>query len=111
MSVIKRLGNVARGKYLEWSDDPTTDDPQVVRELAELEAAAAAAASSGGSGPQAVAHTPAPALRHDDPQEAKREAIVRAHAAGVISVDERDAKLDALERDRYAPPKPKKRTL
>lgn len=110
MSVIKRLGNVARGKVLEWSrDDDAGDDAAVARELAELEAAAAAAAAATPTGVQTV--TPEPVTRSTDPEEAQRRAIQRAHADGVITEAERDAKLAALDAARYAPPKPKKRNL
>jgi len=114
MSVIKRLSNVARGKVLEWSGDgDASADDQVARELAELEQAAAAAAAASG-GAQALSPTPGPSPRTaggSDPHEATRRAIVEAHAAGVLSDEERDAKLDALAAEIYAPPTPRKRTL
>ena len=109
MSVIKRLGQVARGKYLEWSSDDDTADAEVERELAELEAAAAAAAAAAGSGP--LAPTPAPVSETRDPFDRRRDAIVRAYADGVLDEAERDRKLAALERERFAPPTPKKRSL
>lgn len=108
MSVIKRLGQVAKGKYLEWSNDDETD-AEVERELAELEAAAAAAAAASGAGP--LSPTPAPVAHQADPFEARRLAIVRAYADGVLDEAERDRKLSELERERYAPPTPKKREL
>jgi len=108
VSVIKRLGQVARGKYLEWNGDDDPADAEVQRELAELEAAAAAAAAASGAGP--LAPTPAPEAS-TDPHEARRRAIDEAFEAGVLSADERDAKLAELQRAIYAPPTPRKREL
>jgi hypothetical protein len=111
MSVIKRLGNVARGKVLDWSrDDGASIDDDVARELAELEEAAAAAASAR-AGARALQPTPAPTLQPADPVEARRRAVFDAHAAGVITEEERDDKLAAIDAERWAPPTPKKRTL
>jgi len=107
MSVIKRLSNVARGKVLEWSGDgDASADDQVARELAELEQAAAAAAAASG-GAQALSPTPGPSPRTaggSDPHEATRRAIVEAHAAGVLSDEERDYFANAFAKSGFTGP-------
>jgi len=120
MSVIKRLGNLAKGTLKTWSDD---DDER--RELTDPERAAAedelrrleAEARQLSGRPAAPPPTASsPAKAPASPLEAKRQAITKAYAAGVLSIEERDEKLavvqaeqDAL--DRGLPPTPRKRTL
>ncbi len=118
MSVIKRLGNLAKGTLKTWSDD---DEPRVLTdperaaaedELRRLEAEARHLSGQPAAPPVASAAAKAPA----SPLEARRLAITKAYAAGVLSVEERDEKLAAVQDeqdalDRGLPPTPRKRTL
>lgn len=106
MSVIKRLGNLAKGKMLEWSDDEASSGDAAVRKELEALEAQARVPAPGAPSPQA-----APPPMSTDPLEARRDAVRRAFTAGVISEAERDTKLDAIDAEAFAPPKPKPRRL
>lgn len=118
MSVIKRLGNLAKGTLKTWSDDdepggPLTDDERAAarEELSRLEAEARQL-----DGRPAPAPTPRPSTTPTDPLKAKRKAIAQAYIAGVLSAEERDEKLAEVDAEAEAvergdPPKPRKRTL
>jgi hypothetical protein len=114
MSVIKRLGNLAKGTLKTWSDDDGPHDlTDADRRAAEDELRRLEAEARVLDGKPAAPSVPRPTA---SPGDARREAIQQAYAAGVITLEERDGKLAEVKaeedaRARGVPPKPKKRTL
>jgi hypothetical protein len=119
MSVIKRLGNLAKGTLKTWSDDDEGPDRTDVDRAAaedELRRLEAEARRLDGKAAEPRAPAKAPPSPAASPIEAKRKAIAKAYIDGVLSAEERDAKLaevqaEAEALDRGDPPAPRKRTL
>ena len=119
MSVIKRLGNVAKGTLKTWtraseeSVAPESDARRAAEE--ELRRLEAEARNLEATERPLDRSAPAPAPV-TDPWAARRQAIAQAFAAGVLTPEERDEKLTQLEAEvraaeRGDPPPPKKRSL
>lgn len=119
MSVIKRLGNLAKGTLKTWSDEDGGDAPLTDHERSaaeeELRRLEEEARRLDGKAPSPAA-APSPTKKPVTGLDAKRKAVAQAYIAGVLSAEERDEKLAAIDEEAAAiergdPPKPRKRRL